>query len=201
MYLKTRRLCDIIIALSVLLLLIIPMFTIACLSKIFIGNTLFKQARVGKDERIFVIYKFATMKDLRDKTGNLLPDEERMSRFGRYLRKSSLDELPQFFNILKGDMSLIGPRPLLVSYLDLYTAEQRKRHAILPGLTGWAQVNGRNAISWEEKFRLDTYYVENVSFLIDLQIIFKTIQKILVSEGISKQGYATTSVFEKTTNN
>lgn len=201
MYLKTRRLFDIIIAFSVLLVLIIPMLIVACLSKFFIGNALFKQARVGKDERIFVIYKFATMKDLRDETGDLLPDEERMSRFGVFLRKSSLDELPQFFNILKGDMSLVGPRPLLVSYLDLYTTEQKKRHIILPGLTGWAQVNGRNVISWEEKFRLDIYYVENISFWMDLRIICKTIQRVLFREGVSKQGYATTSVFEKMTKN
>lgn len=144
MYLKTRRLFDIIIAFSVLLVLLIPMFIVACLSKFFIGNALFKQARVGKDERIFVIYKFATMKDLRDETGNVLPDEERMSRFGVFLRKSSLDELPQFFNILKGDMSLVGPRPLLVSYLDLYTTEQKKTPYY------FTRVDGMGTSEWQK---------------------------------------------------
>ena len=139
--------------------------------------------------------KFRTMTDTRDKTGNLLPDAERLTPFGRFLRSASLDELPELFNILAGDMSVVGPRPLLMEYLPLYNARQAKRHDVRPGLTGWAQINGRNALSWEEKFESDVWYVENRNFWLDLKIIFLTIKKVLVREGISAAGEATMSKF------
>ena len=155
----------------------------------------FTQTRPGLRGRPFRMIKFRTMTDARDKTGNLLPDAERLTPFGRFLRSASLDELPELFNILAGDMSLVGPRPLLMEYLPLYNARQAKRHDVRPGLTGWAQINGRNALSWEEKFELDVWYVENRSFWLDLKIIFLTIKKVLVREGISAAGEATMSKF------
>lgn len=159
---------------------------------------LFKQERPGYKGKIFRLYKFRTMTDERDENGELLPDEKRLTAFGKKLRSTSLDELPEFFNILKGDMSFVGPRPLLVQYLPLYNEEQARRHDVLPGLTGWAQVNGRNAISWEEKFRYDVEYVERVSFLFDLKIIFMTVKSVLKREGISQQGEATMEYFTGT---
>lgn len=159
---------------------------------------LFKQERPGYKGKIFRLYKFRTMTDERDEKGELLPDEKRLTAFGKKLRSTSLDELPEFFNILKGDMSFVGPRPLLVQYLPLYNEEQARRHDVLPGLTGWAQVNGRNAISWEEKFRYDVEYVDRVSFLFDLKIIFMTVKSVLKREGISQQGEATMEYFTGT---
>lgn len=155
----------------------------------------FRQRRVGKSERIFYVMKFKTMTDKRDANGNLLPDKERLTSFGAMLRKTSLDELPQLFNVLKGDMSLIGPRPLLVEYLPLYSDTQKKRHEVKPGITGWAQVNGRNAISWTKKFELDVWYVEHQSFLLDLKILFLTFIKVFASKDINQDGQATVEAF------
>lgn len=155
----------------------------------------FVQKRVGKNDSIFKLLKFKTMTDARNENGDLLPDAIRLTGFGKWLRKSSLDEIPQLINVIKGDMSLVGPRPLLPEYLPLYSIEQRKRHQVKPGITGWAQVNGRNAISWTKKFELDVWYVKNQSFLLDFNIIFKTIGKIFRFEGISQQGNATMEPF------
>lgn len=159
------------------------------------GRPFFFQLRPGKDERIFKLIKFKTMNEKKDENGQLLPDKERLTQVGKFVRKTSLDEIPQLINILKGDMSLIGPRPLLVKYLPLYTDFQKRRHEVKPGITGWAQVNGRNAISWEEKFKLDVWYVDHQSFGVDVKIFFKTIGKIIKSEGINAQGQATTKPF------
>ncbi|MFM7710458.1 MAG: sugar transferase, partial [Ferruginibacter sp.] len=158
----------------------------------------FVQPRVGKNDRIFSVLKFKTMTDARDAAGQLLPDAARLTRFGHWLRRSSLDELPQLINVLKGDMSLVGPRPLLIDYLPLYSSRQRKRHLVRPGITGWAQVNGRNAISWEQKFDFDVWYVDHLCFSLDWQILLKTVQKVFVSEGISQQGHATIEPFRGT---
>ena len=162
---------------------------------------LFVQKRLGRYSKPFNLLKFRTMKDARDERGNLLPDCERLTALGRFLRKTSLDELPELFNVLKGDMSLVGPRPLLMQYLDRYTPEQRRRHEVKPGITGWAQVNGRNAITWEEKFKLDVWYVDNMSFWLDLKILALTIWKILKREGISQPGHATAEEFQGTREN
>ena len=153
-------------------------------NKVRITGFFLKQQRPGLNGNPFHVYKFRTMKDERDSNGELLPDHIRLTSFGRFLRKYSLDELPQLFNVVKGDISLVGPRPLLMEYLPLYTKEQAKRHDVRPGVTGWAQVNGRNAIEWEEKFKLDVWYVENQSFLLDIKILYLTIFKVLKSEGI-----------------
>lgn len=192
-----KRLFDFLIAL-VALLLFSPIFILVTIGLFFAnqGKPFFFQIRPGKDEKLFRIVKFKTMHDKTDAEGNLLSDAERLTRIGRFVRKTSLDEIPQLLNVLKGDMSLIGPRPLLVEYLPLYNETQKRRHYVKPGITGWAQINGRNAISWEDKFTLDVYYVENQSFLLDLKIIFLTIKKVFVSEGISQQGQATTTKFE-----
>ncbi len=162
------------------------------------GKPFFFQRRPGKDEKIFSIIKFKTMNDKRDAQGNLLSDAERLTPIGAFVRKTSLDEIPQLINVLKGDMSLIGPRPLRTYYLPLYNDEQKKRHNVKPGITGWAQVNGRNAISWTQKFEYDVWYVENISFMLDLKIFFLTIKKIFVREGISKEGEVTTVPFDGT---
>ena len=156
---------------------------------------LFRQVRPGKDGKSFEMIKFRTMLDAVDSNGNPLPDSERMTPFGSFLRSSSLDELPGLWNVLKGDMSLVGPRPLLVEYLPLYSTEQGRRHDVRPGLSGWAQVNGRNAISWEDKFKLDVWYVDNCSFWLDIKIIFLTIKKVFVRDGISAEGEATMTKF------
>ena len=155
-----------------------------------------QQKRPGLYGKPFVMYKFRTMIDAYDSQGKLLPDEKRMTKFGNFLRKYSLDELPELFNVLKGDMSLVGPRPLLVEYLPLYSKEQARRHEVKPGITGWAQINGRNDISWEEKFKLDIWYVDNRSFWLDLKILWFTLFKILKCEGVNKKGYVTTSKFK-----
>ncbi len=159
---------------------------------------IFKQERPGYKGKVFKLYKFRTMTDERDEKGELLPDEKRLTSFGKKLRSTSLDELPEFFNILKGDMSFVGPRPLLVQYLPLYNKEQARRHDVLPGLTGWAQVNGRNAISWEEKFKLDVEYVDGISFLFDIRILLMTVKSVLKREGISQAGEATMEFFKGT---
>jgi len=156
---------------------------------------LFRQRRPGLHGKPFICYKFRTMTDSRDSDGSLLPDSERLTGFGRFLRKTSLDELPELFNVLKGDMSLVDPRPLLMQYLDRYTPEQARRHEVKPGITGWAQVNGRNALTWEEKFKLDVWYVNNRSLWLDLKIIAMTIWKILIREGINQPGQATMEEF------
>lgn len=159
------------------------------------GKPLFFQKRPGKNEKIFKVIKFKTMNDKKNNEGNFLPDVERLTKVGQFVRKISLDEIPQLINVIKGDMSLIGPRPLLPEYLPLYNSEQKKRHKVRPGITGWAQVNGRNAISWQQKFKYDVWYVENRSFLLDLKIILLTIKKVFKSEGINKEGEATTVKF------
>ena len=159
------------------------------------GKPFFFQVRPGQNERIFKLVKFKTMNDKRDENGNLLPDAKRLTPIGKFLRKTSLDEIPQLINVLKGDMSLVGPRPLLVEYLPLYSPEQARRHEVKPGITGWAQVNGRNAISWEEKFKYDVYYVDHCSFRLDMLILFLTIVKVFRSEGISQKGQATAEKF------
>jgi lipopolysaccharide/colanic/teichoic acid biosynthesis glycosyltransferase len=160
------------------------------------GSVFFTQTRVGKGNRLFKILKFKSMNDKRDADGNLLPDSERLTLVGSIVRKTSLDELPQLLNVLKGEMSLVGPRPLLTEYIPLYSAEQARRHNVRPGITGWAQVNGRNAISWKEKFELDVWYVDHQSFLLDLKILYRTVKKVFVSEGISADGSVTIEKFK-----
>lgn len=164
------------------------------------GSPFFTQSRPGKHGTIFKIIKFKTMNDKKDVHGNLLADDQRLTKIGQLIRKTSLDETPQLLNVIKGDMSMVGPRPLLPEYLKLYSKEQARRHEVKPGITGWAQVNGRNAVSWEEKFQLDVWYVEHQSFLLDLKIIFKTFKKVFVSEGISQAGQATTTAFKGSSN-
>jgi sugar transferase EpsL len=151
--------------------------------------------RPGKDEKPFKLYKFRTMNYLRNSDGVLLPDKERITDFGMFLRRTSMDEIPQLFNVLKGDISLVGPRPLLIEYLPLYNEEQKKRHRVKPGITGWAQVNGRNIISFQDKFKLDVWYIDNLSFSLDLKILFLTIINVFLRKGISKKGYTTTDAF------
>jgi lipopolysaccharide/colanic/teichoic acid biosynthesis glycosyltransferase len=187
-----KRVFD-LVATSLALLALAPVLLIvAALVRWKLGSpVLFRQTRPGLDGRPFEMVKFRTMTDATDAAGRPLPDAERLTRFGRLLRASSLDELPELWNVLKGDMSLVGPRPLLMEYLPLYTPEQFRRHRVRPGVTGWAQVNGRNAISWEEKFELDNWYVDHRSFLLDLKILFLTVKKIVVREGISASNEAT----------
>ncbi len=181
-----KRLLDLVVALSGFLI-VLPIFILigVCLFISNHGKPFFFQKRPGKNGRIFSIIKFKTMNDKKDIQGNLLPYDQRITKTGSFLRKYSLDEIPQLWNVIKGDMSLVGPRPLLVEYLPLYNEEQKKRHLVKPGITGWAQVNGRNAISWEQKFVLDTYYVENLSFLLDIKIIMLTIKRVLKKEGVN----------------
>lgn len=180
-----KRPLDFILSLIAIIMLSPVFLIIAILVKIKLGSpVIFKQERPGLNEKIFTMYKFRTMTDERDEKGDLLPDSIRLTKFGRFLRNSSLDELPELFNILKGDMSFVGPRPLLVKYLPLYNEEQRHRHDTRPGLTGYAQVYGRNSITWEERFKLDVHYTRNITFLGDLKIIFKTIITVLKREGI-----------------
>lgn len=191
-----KRPMDFILALIALIVLFPVLIIIAILVKINLGSpVIFKQQRPGLNEKIFTLYKFRTMADIRDKNGKLLPDNQRLTRFGKFLRSTSLDELPELYNILKGDMSFVGPRPLLVEYLPLYNQLQRRRHEVRPGLTGLAQVNGRNAISWDQKFELDVEYVDNVSFIGDLKIIILTFKKVLTREGISSENSVTMEPF------
>ena len=180
-----------LLALSPVFILIAVLLTIANH-----GHPFFLQPRPGKNEQIFRIIKFKTMNDKRDKDGNLLPDADRLTAIGKFIRKTSLDEMPQLLNVIKGDMSLIGPRPLLIEYLPLYNEEQKRRHEVKPGITGWAQVNGRNAISWEQKFDYDIWYAEHVSFGLDMKILWMTVQKVFRSEGISQKGYTTMPFFK-----
>lgn len=181
-----KRFLDIIISLIFILCFWWLYLIIAILVRMKLGSpVLFKQDRPGLNEKIFKMYKFRTMTDERDKNGTLLSDAERLTKFGKFLRSTSLDEIPEFFNILRGDMSLIGPRPLLVEYLNYYTNDEKKRHNVRPGISGWAQVNGRNSLSWEEKFKYDIEYVEKLSFLFDFKIVLLTIKKVLKREDIS----------------
>jgi sugar transferase EpsL len=191
-----KRLFDLVVSISLLLLLFPLIILVAILVNNKLGSpVLFKQQRPGLNGRPFYLYKFRTMTDEKDKDGQLLPDSIRLTPFGELLRKYSLDELPQLMNVIKGDLSLVGPRPLLMEYLPLYTEEQAKRHQVRPGITGWAQVNGRNAISWEEKFKLDVWYVENQSFRLDLRILVLTGLKVLKPEGISHANHVTMERF------
>jgi lipopolysaccharide/colanic/teichoic acid biosynthesis glycosyltransferase len=192
-----KRIFDFIIVFTALL--IIWPFLLVVYIWLTIANkgagAIFTQERPGKNGKIFKVIKFKTMTDERDAEGNLLPDAERLTKVGKFVRSTSIDELPQLINVLKGDMALIGPRPLLVQYLPLYSKEQARRHEMRPGITGWAQCNGRNAISWKKKFELDVWYVDHCSFLLDLKIIFLTIKKVLVREGISQEGNVTMEAF------
>jgi len=191
-----KRLMDFMVAIIILLILSpILLLLIAVLSIVNRGNPFFKQGRPGFDEKLFHVIKFRTMNNQRNVQGELLSDEERLTSVGKFVRKTSLDELPQLLNVLRGDMSLVGPRPLLVEYLSLYSPIQRRRHNVKPGITGWAQVNGRNSISWKAKFDYDIWYVNNVSFWVDLKILLITIGKVLKSEGISGRGVATAEKF------
>lgn len=191
-----KRILDILVS-FVLIVFTSPIMVIMYfLIKSKISNEpIFTQARPGLNEKIFKIYKFKTMSDAKDENGNLLSDELRLGKFGSKIRSLSLDELPQLFNVLKGDMSFIGPRPLLVEYLEIYSDEQRLRHSVRPGITGLAQVNGRNAISWAKKFEYDIYYAKNLSLMIDVKIAFLTIKKVIKKDGVSKEGMATTEKF------
>lgn len=191
-----KRPMDFIISLFALIVLSPVFACVAFLVKINLGSpVLFKQKRPGLNEKIFVMYKFRTMTDKRDKKGRLLPDDKRLTRFGKFLRASSLDELPELINILKSEMSLVGPRPLLVEYLPRYNTYQRRRHEVKPGLTGYAQVNGRNEISWKKKFIFDMWYVRNVSFLLDIKIIIQTIKRVLNKDGVNSKGSVTMEIF------
>lgn len=192
-----KRIIDFILVFCVLLL-IWPILILIIVFLLFANKgagVFFTQKRSGKGGNIFKVIKFKTMTDERDANGSLLPDAERLTKVGRFVRSTSIDELPQLINVLKGDMSLIGPRPLLPQYLSLYSKEQARRHEVRPGITGWAQVNGRNAISWTKKFELDVWYVDHCSFLLDVRIIFLTIKKVFIREGISQEGQATMEFF------
>ena len=191
MYAKyIKRPLDFILSLIAIIILSPLILIVAILVRIKLGKPLiFKQQRPGKNEKIFTLYKFRTMTDKKDENGNLLPDEQRLTKFGKALRSTSLDELPELINILKGDMAIVGPRPLLVEYLPLYNEKQKHRHDVRPGLTGLAQISGRNTIDWEEKFEEDIEYIQNVNFVTDCKIVFKTVSKVLKKEGISRYKY------------
>lgn len=191
-----KRLCDILLAVAALLVLAPVLVLIACAVAVNLGRpVLFRQQRPGQYGKPFVLLKFRTMTDARDNGGYLLSDSRRLTRFGRFLRSTSLDELPELINVLSGNMSLVGPRPLLMQYLDYYTPEQARRHNVKPGITGWAQVNGRNLLSWEEKFRLDTWYVDNMSIWLDIRILCLTVWKVLQRDGINESGQTTMTEF------
>ncbi|QCU89569.1 sugar transferase [Thiomicrorhabdus sediminis] len=194
---NTKRIFDLCLVL-ISLPVVLPVFVgIALLIRVKIGSPVFFiQTRPGLNAKPFKMIKFRSMSDTRDEAGQLLPDDQRLGKFGRFLRSTSLDELPELINVLKGEMSLVGPRPLLMEYIDLYTEEQARRHDALPGITGWAQVNGRNTISWEDKFKLDVWYVDNRNFWLDLKILLITIKKVFVREGVSAQGDATMPKFK-----
>ena len=200
LYKLTKRCSDILLTLPALAISLPVMIMVSLLIRMSMGKPIFfRQIRPGLNSKAFSIYKFRTMTDERDKEGNLLPDTNRLSSLGKILRSTSLDELPELFNVLKGEMSLVGPRPLLMQYLDRYTLEQARRHEMKPGITGWAQVNGRNAITWKQKFEYDVWYVNNRSLQLDLKIIALTIWKILKREGISQPGHATAEEFNPQT--
>lgn len=193
-----KRLLDIIISLCAIIVLIPVYIIVSILVLIFMGwPIVFKQPRPGKNEKIFNMYKFRTMTNKKDKDGNLLPDDQRLPKFGKFLRATSLDEILELFNILKGDMSLIGPRPLLVKYLPYYTEEEHHRHDVRPGLTGYAQANGRNLVSWNDKFKMDVEYTKNITFIGDLKIILKTILTVIKRDGISEEGKATMTFLDE----
>ena len=192
-----KRLLDLFLVIPALVLLAPVVVVVAILVRVKLGSpVLFRQRRAGLGGEPFTLLKFRTMNDARGANGDLLPDSERLARFGRFLRGSSLDELPELINVLQGDMSLVGPRPLLMKYLELYTPEQSRRHETPPGITGWAQVNGRNAVTWEQKFEMDVWYVDHQAFLLDLTILATTIVKIALREGISQPGQATAQEFK-----
>jgi sugar transferase EpsL len=194
--LYAKRWLDLIIALSVLLILSIPVILTSILVAVTLGRPIiFRQRRPGLNQAPFTIFKFRTMTHARDTEGNIIPDGKRLTRIGSFLRSMSLDELPELLNVIKGDMSLVGPRPLLMQYLERYTPEQNRRHEVKPGITGWAQVNGRNTITWEEKFALDVWYVDHLCLSLDLKIIAFTIWKIITREGINQPGQATAEEF------
>ena len=196
---RAKRYFDLLCIFLALPLLVPGCALVALLVRVFLGApVLFRQKRPGQGAHPFLMVKFRSMVDLRDADGNLLPDEQRLTRFGRFLRATSLDELPELWNVLKGEMSLVGPRPLLMEYIDLYTPEQARRHEVPPGITGWAQVNGRNGLSWEDKFRHDVWYVDNQSLWLDLKILCLTVWKVISREGITAEGKATTSRFKGT---
>lgn len=196
-----KRFFDFILSLIAIIMLSPVYLIVIVLVRIKLGSPVFfTQKRPGKDEKIFKMYKFRTMTNEVDENGNLLPDDKRLTKFGKLLRSTSLDELPELFNILKGDMSIVGPRPLLVRYLPLYNEYQKHRHDARPGFTGWAQCNGRNSISWEEKFYLDVYYVNHITFLLDVKIIFKTVKTVLCREGVSSEASATMEEFRGSQN-
>ncbi|SEV94664.1 Sugar transferase involved in LPS biosynthesis (colanic, teichoic acid) [Chryseobacterium wanjuense] len=196
-----KRITDFLVSIIGLLVLS-PIFLLVMICLFFAnqGQPFFFQKRPGKNGEVFSIIKFKTMNDKKDKDGNLLSDAERLTPVGIFVRKTSLDEIPQLINVIKGDMSLIGPRPLLVQYLPIYNNHQARRHEVKPGITGWAQVNGRNAISWKQKFDYDVWYVDNISFLLDIKIIFLTIKKVFIREGISQEGQATMEFFTNNEN-
>ena len=192
-----KRIFDVIISAVGLIILSPLLLIIAILVRVKLGSPVFfRQERPGLNEKIFTLYKFRSMKNDTDSKGNLLPDEDRLSGFGKILRASSLDELPELFNVLKGEMSLVGPRPLLVKYLELYSPEQHRRHEVMPGITGWAQVNGRNAVGWEDRFRMDVWYVDHWTPLLDLKILLLTVKKVFIHEGISAENQATMEEFK-----
>lgn len=194
-----KRSIDAILSLVAIIILSPVLAIVALLVRIKLGGSvIFKQQRPGLNEKIFTMYKFRTMTDERDADGNLLPDEVRLTKFGKALRATSLDELPELFNILKGDMAIVGPRPLLVQYLPLYNAQQKKRHCVRPGITGYAQINGRNSISWEEKFDYDIYYVANIAITLDISILFKTFKTVIKRDGINSESDATMEDFKGT---
>ncbi|AJH17292.1 MULTISPECIES: sugar transferase [Bacillus] len=196
-----KRLFDLFVSLSLLVFLLPLIIIVAVLVRIKLGSPIiFKQQRPGLHGVPFFLYKFRTMTDEKDSEGNVLPDDVRFTRFGGFLRKYSLDEWPQLFNVIKGDLSLVGPRPLLMEYLELYTEEQAKRHNVRPGITGWAQVNGRNAISWEEKFDFDVWYAKKRTFWLDMKILLLTAKKVFKSEGINQVGHVTVEKFNGTKN-
>lgn len=192
-----KPILDFVLALMAFVLFL-PLFALITIGLYFAnsGKPFFFQLRLGKDGQLFTIIKFKTMNDRKDAEGNLLPDADRLTKIGKWVRATSLDELPQLINVLKGEMSLVGPRPLLPFYLDLYNDFQRRRNEVKPGITGWAQVNGRNSISWEKKFELDVWYVDNISLWLDIKILFLTIIKVLKSEGINEEGQATSEEFK-----
>lgn len=196
MYRYIKRFFDIVSSFLALVILL-PLMLILTIVGTFVmkGNPFFTQQRPGKDEKIFRLIKFRTMTNAKDKDGNLLPDADRLTKYGEFLRTSSLDELPELFNIIKGDMSVIGPRPLLVKYLPRYNEHQHRRHEVRPGLSGWAQVNGRNTVSWEDKFNMDVEYVDNYSLIMDIKILIMTVKNVLKREGISSDTSATMEEF------
>jgi lipopolysaccharide/colanic/teichoic acid biosynthesis glycosyltransferase len=192
-----KRLFDILVSAVALIVLSPLLLATSIASLIALGSpVLFRHPRPGKDGKVFTLLKFRTMRNALDDSGNALPDEMRMTRYGSFLRRTSLDELPELINVLRGDMSLVGPRPLLPSYLALYTPTQARRHEVRPGITGWAQINGRNASSWKQRFEYDVWYVDNRTFMLDLRILAQTVQKVISGEGISEPGHVTMKPFE-----